>query len=67
MGLRQRDWSVYGEGKMAFYAGKSSDDCPYVGRGTVPNQSDKRQEWMNGFYQAKYGDKWEGGACTPNK
>lgn len=67
MSLRQRNWSVYEQGKLAFYAGKAAEDCPYVGRGVMPNESDKRLDWMNGYYQAKYGDKWESFDCTPNK
>lgn len=61
MTLRKIDAQAFIEGKVAFYTGLSSEACPYEGKGRLPNQSDKRLDWMNGYYQAKYGDKWEEG------
>lgn len=57
--FRKVSQQAFEEGRAAFLAGKGDDSCPYVGRGSIPNQSDDRLDWMNGFYQAKYGDKWE--------
>ena len=48
------------QGKAAFRAGRSDRECPYKSKSTGPvNQSERRQAWMSGYFQAKYGDKWE--------
>lgn len=67
MKFRERNWAAYGEGRAAFYEGRSSSDCPYEGRGKQPNQSDDRLDWMNGYYEAKYVDKWEARRCILSK
>lgn len=59
MSVRKSDLHVFYEGKMAFYSGLPAESCPYTGKGKLPNQTEKRLDWMNGYYQAKYGDKWE--------
>ncbi len=64
MTLQIRRWDeryCFQQGKAAFLAGQTDSECPYKSKSIGPvNQSEKRQAWMNGFYQAKYGDKWEG-------
>ena len=57
--LRAVNLDAYCEGRQAFHLGESASDCPYTSRNAGPaNETDSRLDWMNGYYQAKYGDKW---------
>jgi ribosome modulation factor len=57
--LRALNLDAFYEGRQAFNLGQPASVCPYTSRNTGPaNETDQRLDWMNGYYQAKYGDKW---------